>query len=97
MKKLASFLFVLLVVVLFSATVWAEEAVATIHITSPDILSLTDKSRTAPGYFEYCGTDGTEVSGYITAKVQGTLSVQFPKRIIIFDSTVTRRVPNLWM
>ena len=70
----------LLMVLLLASGAWAEEQVASIHITSKDMLSLTGKDQEAKGYFEYRGLDGEEVKGYITAEVMGTLSLSYPKK-----------------
>lgn len=58
----------------------AESDIARVDITSEEILLLTNKSQKAKGYFVYHGLDGNEVSGYVTAKIMGTLSTQYPKK-----------------
>lgn len=58
----------------------AESDIARVDITSEEILLLTNKSQKAKGYFVYHAPDGTEASGYVTAKVMGTQSLSYPKK-----------------
>lgn len=79
-EKISPCHFLFLVTICFFHLAIAEEQIASIHITSQEMLLLTDKSKKATGYFEYHGTDGREVTGYITAKIQGTSSMLYPKK-----------------
>lgn len=79
-SKMMMCLTLLLLMVSFITVAQAETDIGRVEITSEDILLLTDKSKKATGYFVYHGIDGTEVSGYVTAKIMGTLSLQYPKK-----------------
>lgn len=79
-NKLLCWLALVLLALGLAGTARAEAQVGTIHITSSDMLAMTDKVEMAKGCFEYHGVDGKEISGYVTAKLMGTLSIGFPKK-----------------